>query len=421
MKGSSWLDDILSELEGIETPRSWLWWSLIGAISAVAGNNYYLRTLGGKVIYKPNLYIMLLGSSGLGKGYGINLARLLVVKADCTRVIAGRSSIQAIVSELAKTKSNENGKPPMKDSRGFIVNGELSSAIISDVSALAILTDLYDGQYNPEWDNLLKVSGKEKLISPYITALFGSSQAHFYDTIPQANIDGGYIGRNLIVYEEKRHKDIDLLDDVESTRDQIDDTTNNYIVPKYVTHLTKIAANNGRILYNMEAKKIYNDWRMKWRSEQNPHEKTGFFNRVPDHVLKVAMCLCLSRYDSGLVITEYEINMAIEKVTGLIYANQLTSSSKDPDPIVKHTKTVLDLLIRADENQLTRKLLLNRAYPYGLCDTSTLDRIIDSLVDIGYVTKERLVAGSASDWILKLAGEPLIAYQQFLSQQSKGS
>jgi hypothetical protein len=68
---------------------------------------------------------MLLGESGLGKGFPINRAKLLVSKANVTRVIAGRSSIQAIVQELSRTKTIE-GKPLITDSRGFIINGELN-------------------------------------------------------------------------------------------------------------------------------------------------------------------------------------------------------------------------------------------------------------------------------------------------------
>src|ERR1700740_44963 len=138
----------MGEISYVETPRPWIWWSLIAAISASAGNNYRVVSLKGNLVYKPNLYILLLGDSGLGKGFGINLSKLLVQKADITRVIAGRSSIQAIVHELGTFRSRENGHSSFTDSRGFVVNGELSSAVISDPDFLPILTDLFDGQYN---------------------------------------------------------------------------------------------------------------------------------------------------------------------------------------------------------------------------------------------------------------------------------
>lgn len=416
MIGDNWIDDVLSECSHVETPRSWIWWSLCTAVSAVSAN-YYLRTMKGAVLYKPNIYVMLLGESGLGKGFGVNLSKLLVQKADVTRVIAGRSSIQAIVSELAKQKSNQNGKAPITDSRGFVVNGELSSAIIADVDALSIFTDLYDGHYNPEWDNLLKVSGKEKLKQPYITTLFGSSPAHFYDSIPAANIDGGYVARNLIVYEEKRFQTVDLLDIEDSSDDSPSDLINGYIVPKYAEYLVKISAGGGGITYTSTAREMFNTWRTKWREEQKK-ERTGFFNRVPDHVIKTAMCICLARYTSQMLINEFDMEEAIEKVTNLIYANKLAGSgTKQVDPVANHTKTIIDLLIRATDNQLMRKLLASRAYPFGLADMGTLDKIIDTLEQMGWISRERIPVGKGVDWLIKLSGEPLNEYRNWQRTQ----
>ena len=101
----SWIEDVMSETSHVETPLSWKWWSLVAAISASAGNNYHLRALKGVLTYRPNIYVILLGESGLGKAFGINLSKLLVGATNTTRVIAGRSSIQAIVTELSKQKT----------------------------------------------------------------------------------------------------------------------------------------------------------------------------------------------------------------------------------------------------------------------------------------------------------------------------
>lgn len=410
----SWIDDVLQHCEHVETPRAWLWWSLVTAISAVSAN-YHLRTLKGAVLYKPNLYVMLLGESGLGKGFGVNLCKLLVQKADSTRVIAGRSSIQAIVSELAKAKTNANGKPPIMDSRGFVVNGELSSAIIADVDALSILTDLYDGHYNPEWDNLLKVSGREKLKQPYITTLFGSSPDHFYDSIPTANIGGGYVARNLIIYEEKRYQNVDLLDDV--NEHSVDDLVNGLIVPTYAPYLEKISEGSGKIGYDSLARDRFNLWRTGWRNNQQK-ERTGFFNRVPDHVLKTAMCLCLARYDNDLRITDRDIEISIEKVTGLVYSNKIAGTARTNEPLANHSQTIVNLLIRAKDNQLSRKAILNKAYPFGICDTVTVDKIIDTLLAMGWVERDRINTGTAQvDWMIKLSGEPLEEYNKWKAKQ----
>lgn len=412
MIGESWIDDLVEECKHVETPTSYLWWSFICCISAASGNNYHVVALKGDIVYKPNLYVMLLGESGLGKGFPINRAKILTQRSETTRVIAGRSSIQGIIKELSTTKTVPN-KPLMEDSRGFIVNGELSTAIISDPDALTILTDLYDGNFNPEWTNLLKGDGAEKLKNPYITALFGSSPAHFYDSVPQANIEGGYIGRNLIIYEEKRSKDVDLLDEGEEDADakegqKLDD----YLAPKYVPHLTAIGAAKRRLIPSAGAKKIYNEWRRDWRATQSKYnDKTGFINRVPDHTMKVAMCICLGRYKNFGIINEIDITDAIERVTALVYSNERTSQGIGLDPLAMQTKMVVNLLLGAPDNCLSRKSLLSKGY--GNFDAPTLDRIVDTLMEMGWIKRQKNQGARAADWIFELAGEPLEQYRRY--------
>ena len=107
----SWITDLIKENQSVETPISWLYWSLMWCISSAAANVYTLRTLKGNLLYYPNLYIILMGESGLGKGYPVNLAKRLLQEANITRVIAGRSSIQAIaLGEEATTRSEKKRK-----------------------------------------------------------------------------------------------------------------------------------------------------------------------------------------------------------------------------------------------------------------------------------------------------------------------
>ena len=105
---------------------------------------------------------MLLGKSGLGKGWPINLAKELVTCVDTTRVISGRNSIQAVVKELG-TITTRNGRPPIPDSRGFLVSGEFVNFVIQDPHSLSILTELYDTHYNTTWKNTMKGAGIDTL------------------------------------------------------------------------------------------------------------------------------------------------------------------------------------------------------------------------------------------------------------------
>lgn len=350
-----------------------------------------------------------MGESGLGKGYPVNLAKRLLQEANITRVIAGRSSIQAIIKEGATTRS-EKGKAIITDSRMAVVNGELSTAIIQDPDSLTILTDLYDRNYNQAWTNMLKGDGHEKLKEPYITCLFGSSPAHFYDSIPQPNIEGGYIGRNLIIYEEKRSRDIDLLDSEGESIDE--DKFSNHIVPKYVPHLIRIAANKARMIPTEPARGAFNAWRKEWRAKQSQfNDKTGFVNRIPDHVLKVAMCLALSRYEDNTTIIESDVREAIVNVSELTYSSAKAAQGNGIDPLAAASCKVMDILIAIPGNEILRRDLLVRGF--GDFDPVQLDKIIDALIEMRWARRERVGVGKNMDWLYKLSGEPKANLDKF--------
>jgi len=407
----NYVDDVLEECNDVETPRDWIYWSLICTIAAAAGSDYFLVAFNGKVTYKPNIYTILMGESGLGKQFPVSLAKNLVDRSDTTRVIYGRSSIQAIVNDISKTKQRERGSTIM-DSRCFIVNGELSTAIIQDPQALTILTDIYDP--HTKWDNTLKGDGsgeKETLTDLATTALFGTSPSHFYDSIPQVNIEGGYIGRNLVIRAEKRYKDLDMFSDSDDATD--------FPYAKYVEHLVKIGQSGGRMIPNADAKEAINSFRRKWRQEQR-EDTVGFLNRVPDHIIKVAMCLCLADYDSyrTLVINQSHIEEAIEKVLPLAHTTRTVTAGLGEDPIAKHTRAVIDFLIKAPEHRLTRRQLLSKGY--GNYDAPVLDRVLATLNEVGWIeTMRKIESGSNTEVEISLRGEPLKQYNDYLESRKK--
>ncbi len=408
---SSWIESLMEETDGVETPISYKYFSFLTCISAAAGNNYYMSLLQGKLVVKPNIYVILLGPSGLGKEFPIWLATELVQRSETTRVIAGRSSIQGIVKELATARTSQNGKAPIMDSRAFIVNGELSTALIQDPDSLTILTDLYDRK--SRWANLLKGEGEVVLKNPYVSCLFGSSPAHFRESIPQVNVEGGYIGRNFIVKEEKLAKQVDLF-----SKDEEDDknpNANDFPFQKYVQFLETLHKGGGRIIPDSDAKTYFNDWRRKWRENQSLDE-TGFVARVPVHVLKVAMCMLLSDYEASktLVLTQEHIEEAIYQVTKLVYSVKATTDGKGLDPLSAQTKLVLDYLINAEGNCLTRKQLLVKGY--GNFSSQSLDQILENLKEIEWIRRDRIFAGKNSDWQIHLHGKPLQQYVEFLEK-----
>jgi len=413
----NWISQVLDEAKEAETPTSYLYWSMVAALAATAANYVYINRKG---VYqlRPNVYIMLMGRSALGKGFPVNTAKKLVTLARCTRVISGRNSIQSVVKDLATQESSEDG-PVFKDSRGFFVSSEFATSLIKDEAALTILTDLYDCHWNEEWNNKIISRGTDKVIKPNLTILSGSSPSHFFDTIPQTNISGGFVGRMLIIYEEKRSKINDLMSDVEG--EVIEDFKFPY--DKLAAHLKNINETlkegpERKFMWTPTAAKVWRAWYtpQRNREETEGEDKTGFKGRLPDHVLKVAMCLSLSE-GTTLKINETNIEEAIEQTSGLLYTSKRVTAGIGKDPLAPQAKIILEHLLSAPNHELTRKRLLQKGH--GDFDSAVLDRIIDTVfVETGWVEKVRVVANVKGelqhDWSYKLTPEGLADYEKFI-------
>lgn len=407
----NWIDDVLKETEEAETPKSFIFWSAVAAIAAVANNNVYINRKG-VYILRPNLYIMLMADSGVGKGFPVNVAKQLVTATKATRIISGRNSIQNVIKDMATDESHEDGSGNFTDSRAFYVSSEFATSFIRDESALTILTDLYDCHWNPEWANSL-LSHKEKLVKPNLTVLSGSSPTHFFGKIPDESIFGGFVGRLLIVYEEKVDHLNPLLSDVEG-EDIAYQNINYEKLSKHLINIHSEAKGDKKFKYSREAAKVWKTWYMHFYSNHQG-DKTGFSNRLKDHILKVAMCLSLSE-NTNFIICENNIEEAIERTQGLIYATRRVSDGRGKDPMGPQAKIILDHLIRAPGFKLTRQKLLQKGY--GDFDSAALDRIIDqTFIEQGWITKvhiqENRKGKTVWEWEYQMTPEAIRQYQQF--------
>lgn len=369
---ASWLDLLSQETDEAETPRSYIYWAGLSAISAVISPNTFLNR-GGVYQLRPNLYVLLVGHSGLGKGLPVAIAKKLVTLVQSTRVISGRNSIQAIVKILSEGFTSERKMETFTDARGFLVSGEFATLLLEDPHALTILTDLYDAHYNENWKNTLKGSGVEELERPTLTLLGGTSPEHFMAAVPQVNIFGGFIGRTLMVYEQKRHRVNPLSD--ENEKKEID-------FEGLAMHLHQLSNLKGPFKWTNPARRFWEEWYVPFRNGDYA-DKTGLVHRMPDHCLKVAMCIAVSK-KAELVIEEEDIREAIEACLLLGINTKRVVQGIGDSPFAKSTVLAMRTIYQAPDREMTKRRLL--MLNYGSFDTYDLDRIIKTLEDGGMVT-----------------------------------
>jgi hypothetical protein len=369
-----WIDEFLNETSFVETPKNWLWWSALATVSAVVAPKVYVNKGAYKI--RPNLYILLMGRSGLGKGFGPSCAKNLVEKVHSTRIISGRGTIEAIIKSLSVVQANGDGSIPFKDARGFLVSGEFASSLYESSHALTILTDLYDGHYNKQWDNTLKNSPVEKLKDVCLTMLSGANQDMFNLTVDKHHMGGGFVGRTLLISADKRAQSNSMIYGDDDEIPQVD-------YDRLVQHLQKINKLEGAVGWTKSAKDKYNEWFYPYR-EADIEDKTGTYDRMNDHIIKVATCIGLARSTSMKLEAE-DIELAIEACSDLSSTARKTAGMQGKSNTSESNKAVLAILFNAPSYSLTRKQVLQKGF--GEFDSVELDKAVETLSQTGFITQ----------------------------------
>lgn len=376
----SFIDLVLDSTKEYEAPRRFYYWSALSAISAVVKDQIWFDMAKAYKLY-PNIYVLLYGPSGVRKGPAIALAEKVVKKIDNTRVINGRSSIEAIIKELG-TFTTRKGKEALKDSAGFVVASELSSSIIANPSAMDIMTNLYDRIWNEdEWKYKLKVGESHTLNNPTITWLAGTNEALFKDFVPEKNIHGGLIGRMFMVSETKPHRLNALMFDPD-------------IIPDYqkmAEVLRPVADLKGPFEMDVGLRGYVQEWYINFRTQIEPQlmDETGFVPRILDFVIKNAMLISCGRR-GDLKIIDSDISEALEVTLPLIVPTKRASQAlKKLDPSKQEQRgLVLHYLANKGPEGCGRMEILKNL---GLkLDHEDLDKVINLMLQMQVVSVNNL-------------------------------
>jgi len=377
----SWLDEVLTQHQELESPRNFWYWSALCAISAIVKDNVWIDRQAFRLY--PNIYVMLHADSGLKKGAPVSLAKKLVQRVNNTRIISGRSSIQGILKELGTFTSTPGGGIRTNASTGFIVASEFSSSLINDPAALTILTDLYDRNLNEgDWRSLLKMETFE-LKNPTISLLVATNEAHFDDFVESKDIHGGFIGRTFIIAEHKVHRLNPLIKKMKVVPD----------VDELAEYLKTIAPLRGPFedLDNTPAGDLYDQWYMKFYTqvvEQEVKDDTGTIQRFGDSVLKVAMLLSLSD-SANRIITIDNMEEAIsvcEKLIGNV--RKTTHGKRGMSATAQHKALIIKELISRDNHQISREMLMKKYYMHF--NSSELDDVIQAFQQANMIICENI-------------------------------
>lgn len=374
-----WLDTYVEFTREFEPPAQYALWTGILTLSVAAGHRVWLEEANNRVY--PNLYVVLVGPSGVGKGQAMReavpfLDKTLVPRSPDTvtmpRMIQHMSECQQF------TKDGTEITPYL------IWAEELPSFLGMDAwksGKLADLTTIFDCA--PLWQAQTKNNGHFNIINPYTCMLAGSTPSGIYDVMPPASVGQGFTSRVIFVWADKYNK-----------RVPIKPWTDAHIRmnEQLATGIESIVKMEGAYKLDMYAQTMWCDY---YRFRPDPVEAfgdsrlQGFAARQPFYVKKLALLMKLSEQTPGMTIEVHHIERALQLLEGVTDGLQQIYSEIAPSNIVRHYTKVVKFLADKGGKQVGHSEVLKR-FSREL-HRKEMAEVMGSLVDMGAVVEEQLI------------------------------
>lgn len=345
----------------------------------------------------PNLYTVLVGPPGVGKGGAIIPALDILQTSGAANLLSDRVTIQYCLEQIAKGFStvqvNQGSVSLGHDASCFISVPELQIFLrASDDSLLSSMNDLWDCRDGPS-DYGTRSKGCFKIEKPCPTLLGGITPGQLAECLPSKTIAGGFTRRCNFIYEAQSAPKITWpRPDVRVNQDFVDD-------------LLDISTMRGEFVLSNDAKLLFEQCYNQDFSGEFDDEATLAYNTSRwVHATKVAMCLSAAK-DSLKIIHKFDLQLAWDLINECADdINHVFRQVGDSELAV-----VLDKVVRYIETKgyASRQMILAALYR-DIGSTQMLDVILATLEQGGVILGHQ---GPAGHTLFKV---PKIKHKQVL-------
>ena len=289
-----------------ESPLAYNFWAAATAVSATLKRNVYV----GRGSYRlyPNLFTILVGRPGIGKGSAINPVVSLLNEAKVVNILSDRVTIEYVLERMADGwqsfhRGASGGIALGMDHSATIISPEASVFISASQNTLPILADLWDAREG-EFVYGTRHKGEYRIKDPCVCLLGGSTQEWLISSIPSNAVGGGFTRRVNFVVANDREK---LLPwPVLSNHSQVRSNL--------VTDLKDISRLSGEMKFHPETMPLFEQtYRDSAPKEYDDEATTSYKTSMWAQVTKLAMCMSASRGDD-LIITKSDWTKARDAV-----------------------------------------------------------------------------------------------------------
>lgn len=301
----SWIDGFLEYTSKKQSPERFRRWAAITVIAAAIEQKVWLKTATGDVY--PNLFTILIGLSGSGKGVALNasvdiLSELITEYGPhiAPTSMSSASMTDALSDSLCKVLRPTENPAYTEYHSLFIPSRELGVLLPNyDPSFMNTLTDIYDGK---PYRQTRRTKGVNLIIPrPQINILAATTPAFLNKFLPQGAWAEGFISRVILIYSGGI-KPQSLFDDSNG-----DDR----LLRNLISDLKVIGKKFGKIGFSEDAAIAINEWHLSGGEPIPDHPKLLSYNeRRTFHLLKLCIIATLTRANNRFEIEMLDLEQA---------------------------------------------------------------------------------------------------------------
>lgn len=282
-----WLKSFLDYTSELESPVEFLRWSGLATIGGAAQRKVFAETQAYMAF--PNMYVTLVGPAGSKKSTAIRQGARLLKKIPGVNMSADAPSVAGLMQEFGDIGAVNKEHQSLN---AFIY--ELSSLYENASETMTgFLTAIYDG--DNDYIKRTRVGGKEAIARPWLNLIAGTTPTWLGDNLSRSAVEGGLVARTLYIYSE----DVIIKSPFPRYTPEL-----KRLESALTNDLAHISALYGTFDFeggiDGDAYRWYDTWyRDRRRLPKVADNRTaGYFTRKPQHLLKVAMLVELSKSDS---------------------------------------------------------------------------------------------------------------------------
>jgi hypothetical protein len=321
----------------------------------------------------PNLYVVLTGPPGTGKGAAINPVLEVAKASGVVNLMTDRLTVPFIIERISKGFSSPVQNPGgggtfVMDNSVLIATTELP-VLLDNVKELKYLSDLWDSR-ETGYQYGTRGGGHLIIDKPNTHILGGVTPAGIAECLPQQSISSGFTSRIIFVYNEMRAKDIEWPTTPPPAQEIIED-------------LRHIAANvRGEFVFADEAKSLFEETYRASRADPDDEEfMSGFKSRMWVHIAKMSMIISAARTDDR-IISKDDLMRAKKEVENVLKTMPTVFGRVGVGDLITAAQKVLSYIEKrgyASRGEITKALW--RYFPHGAREDLTT--ILATFLDAG--------------------------------------